>query len=110
MNINPFELLKNAQALQERMAEMQKKLDTITVSGQSGGGMAKVTLNGKMEMVALEIAPECIESADPKADLPLIADLVRAAYTDAQAKLKELLQAEYSGLTGGMGLPPGLGL
>ncbi|MDR0731481.1 MAG: YbaB/EbfC family nucleoid-associated protein [Treponema sp.] len=101
MNINPFEILKNAQKLQEQMGALQNKLAAIVVTGQAGGGMVEVDLNGKMEVRAVRIAPEAAE------DIPMLQDLVMAAFTTALEKARERTGAEMGTLASGMGIPPG---
>ena len=83
MNINPFDLMKNAQKIQEQMGAFQEKLGTITVTGSAGGGMAEVDMNGKMEVLSVRIAPEAME------DREMIQDIVAAAFTNALEKVKE---------------------
>jgi nucleoid-associated protein EbfC len=99
-------MLKEAQKLQSRMAEMQAKLDTIEVAGAAGGGMVTVTLNGKGEMRKVKIDPSLV---DPK-EIEIIEDLVVAAFNDAKAKVEAHVQDEMSKLTGGMNLPARLKL
>jgi DNA-binding YbaB/EbfC family protein len=99
-------MLKEAQKLQSRMAEMQAKLDTIEVAGAAGGGMVSVTLNGKGEMRKVKIDPSLVDPAE----LEILEDLVVAAFNDAKAKVEAHVQDEMSKLTGGMNLPPGLKL
>ncbi|MDR2177128.1 MAG: YbaB/EbfC family nucleoid-associated protein [Treponema sp.] len=101
MNINPFELIKNAQKLQEQMGVLENKLAAIVVTGQSGGGMVEVDLNGKMEIRAVRIAPEAAE------DIPMLQDLVMAAFSSALEKARERTGAEMGTLASGMGVPPG---
>ena len=101
MKINPFEILKNAQKLQEQMGALQDKLAAIVVTGQSGGGMVEVDLNGKMEVLAVRIAPEAAE------DIPMLQDLVMAAFSAALEKARERTGAEMGNLASGMGSPPG---
>jgi DNA-binding protein YbaB len=60
MNINPFDILKNAQKLQEHMGVFQEKLGSINATGSAGGGMVEVDLNGKFEVLAVRIAPEVV--------------------------------------------------
>ncbi len=96
-----MEMLRNPQAVQARIAELKEKTDRVQAVGSSGGGMVKITLNGSLDMIACEIA------AEAAADIGLLQDLVRAAYNDASAKVKEAVQAELSG-PGGMPIPPGL--
>jgi nucleoid-associated protein EbfC len=99
-------MLKEAQKLQSRMAEMQAKLDTIEVAGAAGGGMVTVTLNGKGEMRAVKIDPSLVEPGE----IEILEDLVVAAFNDAKAKVEAHVQDEMSKLTGGMNLPAGLKL
>jgi hypothetical protein len=101
--MNPMDLFKNLQNLQSQFSEMQEKLKAITVTGSSGGDMVRVEMNGQFEVLDLSISPEVV---DPN-DVNMLQDLVKAALTDAQAKVKEKMQQEMSELTGGMDLPPG---
>lgn len=103
MAINPFELIKNFKNIQSRMSEMQGKLDTISVEGSAGGGLVKVVLNGKLDMLSIDISPEML-TIDEKIT---VQDLVRAAYTDASVKIKEKMKEELNVVTGGVDLPPG---
>ena len=99
-------MLKEAQKLQSRMAEMQAKLDAIEMAGAAGGGMVTVTLNGKGEMRAIKIDPSLVDPAE----IEILEDLVVAAFNDAKAKVEAHVQDEMSKLTGGMNLPAGLKL
>jgi nucleoid-associated protein EbfC len=99
-------MLKEAQKLQSRMAEMQAKLDTIEVAGAAGGGMVSVTLNGKGEMRKVKIDPSLVEPGE----IEILEDLVVAAFNDAKTKVEAHVQDEMSKLTGGMNLPAGLKL
>jgi DNA-binding YbaB/EbfC family protein len=103
---NLGQLMKQAQAMQSRMAEMQAELDRVEMTGQAGGGMVKVTLNGKGEMRALKIDPKL---ADP-AEIEVLEDLIIAAAKDAKTKVEEHVATEMSKLTGGLPLPPGMKL
>lgn len=104
MDMNPFDILKNAQKIQEQMAVMQQRLGTIVVTGSAGGGMAQVDMNGKMEVLAVRLSPEAVDPAD----IPLLQDLIKAAFTDAMEKVKETLQSEFGAMAGGMGITPGM--
>jgi DNA-binding YbaB/EbfC family protein len=103
MNINPFDILKNAQKIQEQMGSFQEKLGSVTVTGSAGGGMVELDMNGRMEILDLRILPEVV---DPK-DIEMLRDLIIAAYTSATEKVKEAVSGEMGALAGGMGLPPG---
>jgi DNA-binding YbaB/EbfC family protein len=101
VNINPFDILKNAQKLQEQMGFFQEKLAAIVVTGSSGGGMVEIDLNGKMEVQAVRIAAEAAE------DLPMLQDLIQAAFTAALEKVRERSGRELGVLASGAGIPPG---
>lgn len=104
MAINPFELLKQLGSVQERMNEVQGRLARVVAIGSAGGGMVQVEINGQLSVTRLTISPEAVDPAD----IPMLQDLLRAAFADAMAKVKEKIREEVSSLTGGMPLPPGL--
>src|SRR5262245_39643391 len=99
-------MLKEAQKLQSRMADMQQKLAEMEVGGTAGGGMVNVTLNGRGELKRIKIDPSL---ADPS-EIEILEDLVVAACNDAKAKIEVNLQDEMGKLTGGLPLPPGFKL
>ena len=99
MNINPFDILKNAQKIQEHMGTFQEKLGTIMITGCAGGGMTEIDMNGRMEVLAVRIAPEVMEEGDRD----MLQDLVAAAFTNAMEKVREAVNRELgSMLPGGM--------
>ena len=97
-------MMKQAQAMQAKMAEAQAKLEQMTVEGASGGGMVKVVLSGKGEMKGLTIDPNLI---DPE-DAEVLEDLIIAAHNDAKAKSEAMMADEMKAVTGGLQLPPGM--
>ena len=99
-------MLKEAQKLQGRMAEMQAKLADVEVSGSAGGGMVAVTLNGKGEMRKVKIDPSLVDPGE----VEILEDLIVAASNDAKVKVEAYVQEEMGKLTGGMDLPGGLKL
>jgi hypothetical protein len=104
MNINPFEILKNAQKLQEQMGIFQEKIGEIEITGSAGGGMTEIDMNGKMEVLAIRIAPEAME------DREMLQDLVAAALNNAIEKIREAVNKELGnmipgGIPGGQGFP-----
>ena len=99
-------MLKEAQKLQTRMAEMQQQLAEAEMTGMAGGGMVNVTLNGKGEMRRIKIDPSL---ADPN-EMEILEDLIVAACNDAKAKTEAHLQEEMGKLTGGLPMPPGFKL
>ena len=98
MNINPFDILKNAQKIQEQMGSFQEKLVEIRVTGSAGGGMTEIDMNGKMEVLAVRIAPEVMD------DREMIQDLVAAALNNAMEKIREAISREMGGMFPG-GIP-----
>lgn len=103
MAINPFDLLKQFGNVQERMNEIQERLARIRVIGSAGGGMVQVEINGHMEISQVLISKEAVDPAD----IPMLQDLLRAAFSDAMFKVKEKIREEVSSLTGGLNLPAG---
>ncbi len=99
-------LMKQAQQMQEKMQEMQSKLETIDVEGVAGAGLVAVTLNGKGDLRRVKIDPKL---ADP-ADVEMLEDLIVAAHRDAKTKLEAVTQEEMQKVTGGLQLPPGMKL
>jgi DNA-binding YbaB/EbfC family protein len=105
VNINPFDILKNAQKIQEQMGSMQEKLASISETGSAGGGMVEVELSGKMEVLRVRVKEAVV---DPQ-DIAMLQDLVAAAMNQALDKVKDRVQREIGAMAGGMGLvsPPG---
>ncbi|MCE9521519.1 MAG: YbaB/EbfC family nucleoid-associated protein [Alphaproteobacteria bacterium] len=101
---NIGDLMKQAQALQSRFQEAQERVTAIEAEGQSGGGMVRVTLNGKGLAKAVRIDPSLI---DPK-DAGMLEDLILAAMNDARTKVDARMAEEMSKVTGGLPLPPGM--
>ena len=101
---NFAEMMKQAQALQGRMAEMQAELERIMIEGRSGGGMVTVTLSGKGDMTEVKIDKSLFKPEEAE----ILEDLIVAAHNDAKAKVEEAMKEKMKGLTGGLPLPPGL--
>jgi DNA-binding YbaB/EbfC family protein len=105
VNINPFDILKNAQKIQEEMGSIQEKLGAIAETGSAGGGMVEIEINGKMEVLAVRIQNAVVDPSD----IEMLQDLVAAAITQAMEKIKERINGEIGSLAGGMGINiPGL--
>ncbi len=98
-------IMKEAQKLQQQMAEMQEQVALKKVEATAGGGMVTVEANGKQEITAIKIDPEVIN----KDDAQMLEDLVLAACNEALRKSRELVQQELGKLTGGLKIP-GLGM
>jgi DNA-binding YbaB/EbfC family protein len=103
---NLGDMMKQVQAMQSRMTEMQAKLEAATVTGQSGGGLVKVTLTGKGAMTALHVDSSLLKEDEKE----ILEDLIVAAHADAKTKSEALMAEEMKSVTGGMALPPGMTL
>ena len=103
---NLGQMLKQAQELQTRMAAMQEKLATVEITGSAGGGMVRVTIDGKGEAKKVTIDPSLMAPGEEA----VVEDLVRAALNDAKGKLEAVVREKMSELTGGLPLPPGMQL
>ena len=99
-------MMKQAQQMQAKMAEMQARLDQVEMTGAAGGGMVQVTLTGKCEMRKIKIDKTL---ADPN-EIEVLEDLVLAAFNDAKQRVEAHVAGEMSKLTGGLQLPPGMKL
>ncbi len=99
-------MMKAAQEMQSKMAEMQASLDGITVEGQAGAGLVKVTATAKGDLKALSIDPSIFREEDRE----MVEDLILAAIKDAQGKATERMNQEMRRVTEGLGLPPGMNL
>src|SRR6056297_4200144 len=94
-------MMKKAQEMQAKMADLQESLHSIYVTGESGAGLVKATATAKGELTGLDIDPS-IFSADEK---EVVEDLILAAIKDAQAKASEKAQEEMGKITEELGLP-----
>ena len=103
---NLGDMMKQVEAMQARMAEMQAKLEQAAVTGQSGGGLVRVTLNGKGAMTAIAVDPSLLKPEEKE----ILEDLVMAAHSDARSKAEAMMAEEMKSVTGGLALPPGLKL
>jgi DNA-binding YbaB/EbfC family protein len=99
-------MLKQAQQMQQKMAEMQAALETAEVEGKAGGGMVVVVLSGKGEMKRVKIDPSLVAPDD----VEILEDLIVAAHKDAKAQAEARAAEEMKKLTGGLELPPGMSL
>ncbi len=94
-------MVKQAHAMQQKMAQIQEELGKQTVEASAGGGMVSAVVNGKQRLVSLKIDREAV---DPE-DVEMLQDLVMAAVNEAVKKSQELLQQEMGKLTGGLNIP-----
>jgi DNA-binding YbaB/EbfC family protein len=100
MNQNLGNLMKEAQKMQQRMQEAQQELSLLVVLGEAGGGMVKVEMNGRHDLVKVNIAPSLMEE-----DVEMMEDLVAAAVNDAVRKVEKASKDKISKLTQGLNIP-----
>jgi len=94
-------MMKQVQQMQAKMEEMQAELELMVIEGSAGGGMVKVTVNGKGDMLSMTIDPEVVD----KDDIEMLQDLIVAAINQAKEKAHEKQQEHMAGLTGGLNIP-----
>ena len=103
---NISQIMKQAKAMQEKMAEGQKKIEETEIEGNSGGGAVKVIVDGKHNLKKIKIDPSLVD----KEEIEVLEDLIIAAINDANKKIAENMSSQLGSVSGGMGLPPGMKL
>ncbi|MAH78532.1 MAG: YbaB/EbfC family nucleoid-associated protein [Rickettsiales bacterium] len=103
---NISQLMKQAKEMQDKMAELQQKVEKTEVEGSAGGGLVKVLINGKHNASKVQIDPSLINSNE----IDVLEDLIVAAINDATKKVSENMSSELGSLSGGLNLPPGMKL
>ena len=98
------QLMKQAQEMQGKMAQMQEDLARKQITADAGGGMVQATVNGKMELVKLKIDKAKIDLED----MEMLEDVIVAAVAAAQNRAGEMMKQEMQKAAGAMGLPPGM--
>lgn len=98
--MNPFDLLKNTQAIKEQSEKLQRELEDLRAEGSSGGRMVTVTLNGKFQMIDIKLDPICVDNRDVK----MLEDLIVAAHKAASDNVQELIKEKSTSLLGGLDL------
>ena len=98
-------IMKQAKKMQERMGKLQQELETRTIEAQAGGGMVKVVVNGKFEIVSLQIEKDVVNPED----IEMLQDLVAAAVNEGIRKAQEMASQEMAKITGGLNIP-GMGM
>ena len=97
------QLMRQAQQMQAKLNDAQKKLEAMEVEGTAGGGMVKVRLSGKSALLGLSIDPSLLAPDERE----ILEDLIKAAHDDARRKLEDAQNDEMKGLSGGLGILPG---
>ncbi|MDA9591897.1 YbaB/EbfC family nucleoid-associated protein [Pelagibacteraceae bacterium] len=96
-------MLKQAQEMQTKMMDAQKKIEEIEAEGLAGGGLVKVSVNGKNHVTNVTIDPSLLVVDE----VDILEDLILAAHNDAKDKVQQKSADEMSSITGGLKLPPG---
>ena len=99
--MNLGKMMKQAQQMQARMAQVQEELKEETVEASAGGGMVRVVMTGDMQLRSLKIDPGAIDADD----VELLEDMVAAAMNEAMRSAQELAAAKMGAVTGGMSIP-----
>jgi len=101
VDMNQF--MKQAQAMQSKLATMQKEMADREYEGSSGGGLVKIVIRGSGDMKTAEIDPSLLN----KDEADMVSDLIVAAFNDAKKKMEDDAQSNMSKMTGGLQMPPG---
>jgi nucleoid-associated protein EbfC len=99
---DPMKMLRQVQQMQDRMAKVQKELESATVEATAGGGAVTVVATGAQKLVSIRI------DAEAATDTEMLQDLVVAAVNEAMEKSKEMAAEKMQSVASGLGLPPGL--
>lgn len=100
INQNLGNLMKEAQKMQQRMQEAQQQLSLLIVTGESGGGMVKIEMNGRHDVIKVKINPSLMEE-----DTEMLEDLFAAAVNDAVRKVEKASKEKITQLTAGLNIP-----
>ncbi len=100
INQNLGNLMKEAQKMQQRMQEAQQQLSELLVTGESGGGMVRVQMNGRHDVTEVKINPSLMEE-----DIEMLEDLFAAAVNDAVRKIEKVSKDKITQLTAGLNIP-----
>lgn len=96
--MNPFDIIKNAKELQEKIASIKEGMENEVVEGASGGGLVKIRMKASLELESIQLDPIAVDNRD----VPMLQDLIRAAHNDAVVKLKEMIQEKLGPLAAGL--------
>ncbi len=98
--MNPFDVIKNAKEIQEKISSMKESFENEVVEGVSGGGLVKVRLRGSFEIDSVALDPIAVDNRD----VPMLQDLIKSAHNNAVEKLRELIQERLGPLAAGFPL------
>ena len=97
------QIMRQAQAMQAKINEAQKKLEAMEVEGSAGGGLVKLRISGKNALLGLSIDPSLLKPEEAE----IVEDLIKAAHDDARRKLEDQQNEEMKGISGGLNILPG---
>jgi nucleoid-associated protein EbfC len=97
------QIMRQAQAMQAKINEAQKKLEAMEVEGSAGGGLVKLRISGKNALLGLSIDPSLLKPEEAE----IVEDLIKAAHDDARRKLEDEQNEEMKGISGGLNILPG---
>lgn len=103
---NIANLMKQAQGIQQKLAEMKDELEKEQVSASSGGGMVTISMSGKQKLISVRIDPTVVNPDD----VNMLEDLILVAFNEAQDRVQAMVKERMTALTGGIPLPPGFEL
>lgn len=98
---NMNNLMKQAQQMQAKIGMLQKELETKEIESSSGGGVVKVKVNGKQELLEIKINPECVDPSD----VEMLEELVLTAVNQGLKESSEMVSSAMNKVTGGMNIP-----
>lgn len=101
MGKNMSHLLKQAQQMQAKMGTLQKELENRELDISAGGGMIKVKMNGKQQIVDLKLNPECVDPSD----VEMLEELIKTGINQAVNESQEMVSSAMSKVTGGINIP-----
>ena len=99
------QLMKQAQQMQADMQKAQEEMAELTVTGESGAGLVRITMSCKHQVQALHIDDSLVGD-----DTEMLEDLIIAAFNDAHRRVEKTIEEKFSGMASGLGLPPGMKL
>jgi len=99
--MNPFEMVKNFGNIKESLENAQESLRQLNATGSAGGNMVKVTINGKFELLDIQLDPICVDNRD----IPMLQDLIKAAHHDAMDRMQELIHKNAGSMFAGIDIP-----
>jgi DNA-binding YbaB/EbfC family protein len=100
INQNLGNLMKEAQKMQQRMQEAQQQLTELVVNGESGGGMVRIKMNGRHDVLEVKINPSLLEE-----EIEMLEDLIAATINDAVRKIEKVSKEKIAQLTAGLNIP-----